>query len=65
WIKTRIVKPVVEVNIPASVYNQINEIKYVVKPFSAETQPENIAIKEASEVVTTVRKPMFKPKLKA
>jgi len=64
WIKTRIVKPMVGVNIPASVYDQINEMKYVVKPFSAENNNENIVIKEALEVTTAVRKPMFKPKLK-
>ncbi|MGI4806141.1 MAG: NADH-quinone oxidoreductase subunit A [Janthinobacterium lividum] len=65
WIKTKIVTPEVDVKIPLSIYNQINEIKYTVKPFSAETEPENTPIKEASEVVTAVRKPMFKPKLKA
>lgn len=68
WIKTKIVKPVVEVNIPTSVYDQINEMKYTVKPFSAENDTENIVIKEASETmaaITTLRKPMFKPRLKA
>ena len=67
WIKNKIIKPAVDVNIPASVYDQINKMKYAVKPFSAENDTENIVIKEASETVatTTVRKPMFKPKFKA
>ncbi|MGI4729240.1 MAG: NADH-quinone oxidoreductase subunit A, partial [Janthinobacterium lividum] len=38
WIKTKIVTPKVDVKIPLSVYNHINEIKYTVKPFSAETE---------------------------
>lgn len=64
WIKTKIIKPAVDVNIPASVYDQINEMKYAVKPFSAEkTATENIPVKEVS-VTTAVRKPMFKPKIK-
>ena len=65
WIKTKIVTPEVDVKIPLSTYNQINEITYTVKPFSAETEPENIPVKEVLEVATVVRKPMFKPKLKA
>ncbi len=66
WIKTKIVQPSVDVNIPTSVYDQINEMKYAVKPFSAEekTETENIPVKEAP-ATTVVRKPMFKPKLKA
>jgi len=61
WIKTKIIKPKVQVNIPASAYDQINEMTYTVKPFSAEKNTENIPVKEAS---ATVRKPMFKPNLK-
>ncbi|MGI4022588.1 MAG: NADH-quinone oxidoreductase subunit A [Janthinobacterium lividum] len=63
WIKNKIVQPRVAVNIPASVYDKINQMSYVVKPFSAEEKTENIPVKEAS-VTTEVRKPMFKPKLK-
>ncbi len=64
WIKTKIVKPSVEVKIPASVYDQINEMTYAVTPFSAEKIVENVPVKEASEITATIRKPMFKPKLK-
>ena len=63
WIKTKIIKPKVQVNIPASAYDQINEMTYTVKPFSAEKNTENIPVKEAS-ATATVRKPMFKPNLK-
>jgi len=63
WIKTKIIKPKVQVNIPASAYAQINEMTYTVKPFSAEKNTENIPVKEAS-ATATVRKPMFKPNLK-
>ena len=62
WIKTKVVQPRVQVNIPASAYNKINEMSYAAKPFSAE-ETENIVVKEAS-ATTVVRKPMFKPTLK-
>ena len=62
WIKTKVVQPRVQVNIPASMYNRINEMTYAVKPFSAEQKTENIPVKEAS-ATAAVRKPMFKPKL--
>ena len=63
WIKTKVVKPRVLVNIPASAYSKINEMSYAAKPFFAE-ETKNIVVKEASEITATVRKPMFKPKLK-
>lgn len=65
WIKNKVVKPEVRVNIPASVYHKINEMNYTVKPFTVEEiLAENIPVKEAS-ATAAVRKPMFKPKLKA
>lgn len=64
WIKNKLVKPETEVNIPASVYDQINAMTYLVKAFSAEEKTENIPVKEASSI-TEIRKPMFKPKFKA
>ncbi len=63
WIKTKVVQPRVSVNIPASAYDKINEMSYAAKPFFAE-ETKNIVVKEASEITATVRKPMFKPKLK-
>jgi len=63
WIKDKVIQPSVPVNIPGSVYDKINEIKYAVKPFSAEKTTENIPVKEAS-ATAAVRKPMFKPNLK-
>ncbi len=63
WIKDKVIQPSVPVNIPVSVYDKINEIKYAVKPFSAEKTTENIPVKEAS-ATAAVRKPMFKPNLK-
>jgi NADH-quinone oxidoreductase subunit A len=62
WIKTKIVQPRVQVNIPAAMYDKINAISYAVKPFSAEEKTENTPVKEAP-VTAAVRKPMFKPKL--
>ncbi len=63
WIKNKIIQPRVAVNIPASVYDKINEMNYAIKPFSAAEKTENIPVKEAS-TSTEIRKPMFKPKLK-
>jgi NADH-quinone oxidoreductase subunit A len=62
WIKTKIVQPRVQVNIPAAMYDKINAISYAVKPFSAEEKTENTPVKEAP-ATAAVRKPMFKPKL--
>jgi len=62
WIKNKVVAPTVQVNIPASMYNRINEMTYAVTPFSEEQKTENTPVKEAS-ATTVVRKPMFKPKL--
>jgi NADH-quinone oxidoreductase subunit A len=62
WIKTKVVKPRVQVNIPASAYSKINEMSYAAIPFAAE-KIENIPVKEAP-ATTVVRKPMFKPTLK-
>lgn len=63
WIKTKIEKPRVPVNIPASAYDKINEMSYAAKPFSAEKTIENTPVKEAP-TTTVARKPMFKPTLK-
>lgn len=64
WIKTKVVQPRVQVNIPASAYSRINEMIYAAKPFSAEKITENTVVKEAP-TTTVVRKPMFKPKIKS
>ena len=63
WIKTKPQKVEVDVQIPASVYENINLKQYTVKPFVLQ-EPEIVPVKEASETPVAVKKPMFKPKMK-
>jgi NADH-quinone oxidoreductase subunit A len=67
WIKAKPTVPTTDVNIPLSFYEQLNmeQGKFVVKPFSLTNQPaaEPIVAETPSETAP-VRKPMFKPTFK-
>jgi len=67
WIKPKPITPTTDVNIPTSLYDQLNTEQgaYVVKPFSMEQMPA-IAIVEppAAPTAQPIRKPMFKPTFK-
>jgi NADH-quinone oxidoreductase subunit A len=71
WIKPNPVKPVTDTNIPASLYEQLNQEQsaYQVKAFTAELVPAPAtatatATAPSSETPPSIRKPMFKPTFK-
>jgi NADH-quinone oxidoreductase subunit A len=68
WIKPKPVKPVVNTQVPASLYEKLNvqQTAYTVKEFTLETtshQPTATAPATATET-QPIRKPMFKPTFK-
>jgi len=69
WIKPKPVKPVVDTQVPVSLYEKLNlqQNAYVVKEFSLETTIPNTpsnATAAATENPQPMRKPMFKPTFK-
>jgi len=69
WIKPKPVKPVVDTQVPVSLYEKLNlqQNAYVVKEFSLETTIPNTpsnATAAATENPQPIRKPMFKPTFK-
>ena len=67
WIKPAVIKPTTDVQIPTSLYDQLNleQSSYIVRAFSME-QPvlvdENVSAAPATQ--QPIRKPMFKPTFK-
>jgi len=68
WIKPNVVTPQTNVNIPASVYQQLNQQQehYQVKEFTITTQPVAASAEApaAAPATAPIRKPMFKPTFK-
>ncbi|HTK19078.1 MAG TPA: NADH-quinone oxidoreductase subunit A [Mucilaginibacter sp.] len=70
WIKPKPVKPVVDTQVPVSLYEKLNQQQsvYTVKEFSLETKPaiaQPIAAPAtATDTPQPIRKPMFKPTFK-
>jgi len=67
WIKPKPITPTTDVNIPTSLYDQLNteQSAYVVKQFSMEATPAIAAIETpATPTAQPIRKPMFKPTFK-
>jgi NADH-quinone oxidoreductase subunit A len=67
WIKPKPIKPVVDTQVPVSVYDELNELQsaYTVKEFTLETATQNSpATATSTETPQPIRKPMFKPTFK-
>jgi NADH-quinone oxidoreductase subunit A len=71
WIKPNVIRPTVDTQVPASLYEKLNKQQsvYTVKEFSLETiAPSNTATASAPAATTEtpppIRKPMFKPTFK-
>lgn len=70
WIKPKPVKPIVDTQVPVSLYEKLNQQQsgYAVKEFSLETAPLQTATATAAATATEstqpIRKPMFKPTFK-
>ncbi|MBS1523284.1 MAG: NADH-quinone oxidoreductase subunit A [Bacteroidetes bacterium] len=72
WIKPKPVKPVVDTQVPVSLYEKLNmqQSAYAVKEFSPETATTQPATTNTTNTTTTtettppIRKPMFKPTFK-
>jgi NADH-quinone oxidoreductase subunit A len=68
WIKPKPVKPVVDTQVPVSLYEKLNvqQSAYTVKEFTVETtSPQPTATAPATGTETpSIRKPMFKPTFK-
>lgn len=68
WIKPKPIKPVVDTQVPVSLYEKLNQQQsvYAVKEFSLETVNNTAtnASATATESPQPIRKPMFKPTFK-
>lgn len=70
WIKPKPIKPVVDTQVPVSLYEKLNvqQSAYAVKEFSLDTATPNTQSATASATATDspppIRKPMFKPTFK-
>ena len=68
WIKPKPIKPVVDTQVPVSLYEKLNEQQssYAVKEFSLETNNSRTATAPATATDSSqpIRKPMFKPTFK-
>jgi NADH-quinone oxidoreductase subunit A len=67
WIKAKPIVPTTDVNVPLSLYNQLNmeQSEYKVKAFALEPQPIETATATATATPQNpIRKPMFKPTFK-
>jgi len=72
WIKPKPIKPVVDTQVPASLYEKLNQQQsvYTVKEFGLETKAPTVqtttvtAPATATDTPPPIRKPMFKPTFK-
>jgi len=69
WIKPKPVKPIVDTQVPVSLYEKLNQQQsaYKVKKFSLETaniQPATATAPATTDAPQPIRKPMFKPTFK-
>jgi len=69
WIKPNVIKPTVDTQVPASLYEKLNKQQsvYIIKEFSMETVAAPTATAPAtatSAEAPSIRKPMFKPTFK-
>ena len=66
WIKVKPVMPKVDVNIPSSIYETLNnqQAAFSVQPFMLHTETVTRAVPTPDNINAPVRKPMFKPAFK-
>jgi NADH-quinone oxidoreductase subunit A len=68
WIKPNPIKPTVDTQIPASLYEKLNiqQSAYAVKEFTLDTSPAPALTDTTATATTTatIKKPMFKPTFK-
>ena len=71
WIKPNVIRPTVNTQVPASLYEKLNKQQSVfsVKEFSLESVPQSAATASAATAESAtapppIRKPMFKPTFK-
>jgi NADH-quinone oxidoreductase subunit A len=66
WIKPNPIKPTVDTQIPASLYEKLNiqQSAYAVKEFTLDTSLATALTDTTATATTTIKKPMFKPTFK-